>query len=278
MQTIHDGWYTAFNIKEGVWAIDDNGQDNFYAILGSEKNMMIDNGWGGGDLPALMNRLSHRPWFTADTHFHIDHCVGNLFFDDAYIHPLDLQFLADEEAEVKQEWIRNHPEVNKHAYADFKTLSGTMGRKRTLPITDGQVFDLGNRKVTAYHIPGHTIGSVCFIDDMTRTIFMGDMYIPLQEWNELWLQIPGCAPLEAALKSIRKVISLKNDFDTVVCGHGNNYFMSVSVLYELEDALDGICSGRYQGLPVTGVPGSDRVKVYRAEHVGFVYDPENISE
>ena len=43
-----------------------------------------------------------------------------------------------------------------------------------LPMEDGQVFDLGDRKVTAYHCPGHTAGEMVFIDDKSRILFLAD--------------------------------------------------------------------------------------------------------
>ena len=37
-----------------------------------------------------------------------------------------------------------------------------------------QVIDLGKRKVTVYECPGHTPGSVTFLDENSRILFMGD--------------------------------------------------------------------------------------------------------
>ena len=42
------------------------------------------------------------------------------------------------------------------------------------PLEDGQVIDLGNRKVTVVACPGHTPGSITFLDENTCTLFMGD--------------------------------------------------------------------------------------------------------
>ena len=37
-----------------------------------------------------------------------------------------------------------------------------------------QVFELGDRTVTAYHCPGHTFGEMVFLDDKTKTLLLGD--------------------------------------------------------------------------------------------------------
>jgi hydroxyacylglutathione hydrolase len=41
-------------------------------------------------------------------------------------------------------------------------------------LADEQVIDLGNRKVAAYHCPGHTSGCMAFLDEATRIFFLGD--------------------------------------------------------------------------------------------------------
>jgi glyoxylase-like metal-dependent hydrolase (beta-lactamase superfamily II) len=42
------------------------------------------------------------------------------------------------------------------------------------PLEDEQVIDLGNRKVTVYACPGHTPGSITFLDENSRSLFLGD--------------------------------------------------------------------------------------------------------
>lgn len=43
-----------------------------------------------------------------------------------------------------------------------------------LPLADGHVFDLGGRKLSVIHTPGHSRGSVCIFDEQTGTLFTGD--------------------------------------------------------------------------------------------------------
>ncbi|NLI52909.1 MAG: MBL fold metallo-hydrolase [Clostridiales bacterium] len=276
MQTFSDGWYTASNIKEGVWAIDDNGQDNFYAVLGKERSLMIDTGFGAGDLGALTQKLSHKPWFAVNTHCDFDHCLGNDFFNTVYIGPGDIDTLNNTNPELirKRLWI--DPEINKtdRNWGPGVELGGTRAKQKTLLLEDGQSFDLGGRTVTAYHIPGHSVGSMCFIDDKSRTCFMGDMYVPLQEWNELWCHMDRCTSVAVILNSINRVRGLKSKFDLIVSGHGSNYALEAGRLDEFAEGLEGIVSGRIVGEPVETVVGPGYA--VRFNHVGIIYNPNKI--
>jgi glyoxylase-like metal-dependent hydrolase (beta-lactamase superfamily II) len=54
-------------------------------------------------------------------------------------------------------------------------------------VADGEVLDLGGRKLLVVHSPGHTRGSICIYDEITGTLFAGDNLqareTTLCEWN-----------------------------------------------------------------------------------------------
>lgn len=276
MQIISDGWYTAYNLKKGLWGIDDFGHDTFYAVIGEKRALMIDNGYGAGRLDEFMARLTDLPWITAATHGHIDHCNGNDFFDEAYLAEEDFELLDDEEKDIKRELLLRDPRILIGHESGFRTIGGCHARKATHIIEDGQVFDLGGRTVTAWKVPGHTNGSVCFIDDWTRSLFIGDMYVPLQEWNEMWFHVPNCAPLSVAAKSVRRAWDMHSQYNTVLSGHGTNFTLLPRRLKELADALDGLVGGSIQGSVFPNQFGDSETRVYRQDHFGIVYDTEKI--
>ena len=41
-------------------------------------------------------------------------------------------------------------------------------------LNEGDVIELGNRKLTVYHIPGHTPGSILLLDQKTKLLLSGD--------------------------------------------------------------------------------------------------------
>ena len=84
-ETIGDGWFLAHRLGEAIWRISDHGQDNIYLVAGSKAALLIDTGWGVGDLPAFAARLTPLPLSVANTHGHVDHALGNDQFDRVYI-------------------------------------------------------------------------------------------------------------------------------------------------------------------------------------------------
>ena len=41
-------------------------------------------------------------------------------------------------------------------------------------VSDGYIFDLGNKKLRVIECPGHTAGSICLLDTTDNILFSGD--------------------------------------------------------------------------------------------------------
>jgi glyoxylase-like metal-dependent hydrolase (beta-lactamase superfamily II) len=98
------------------------------------------------------------------------------------------------------------------------------------PLHDGMVFDLGGRRVTAYHVPNHTPGSTVFIDDKSRIIFTGDA---------VNINIGAVGTVSDALRSVLKVKALGSRYDRIYTGH-IAYANWIEPLPEDLDTLDDI--------------------------------------
>ena len=274
MDTYSDGWYQAQKIADGVWRIDEHGQANFYAAIGRKYAVMIDNGWGAGNLPKLMTALSTLPWFTINTHGDIDHALGNCFFETAFIGAADLPMLTADGADVRRAQIRGNAQTLDVLDSSCASFGGCPAKKETKALTDGQRFDLGGRVLTAWAVPGHTAGSFCFLDDYSRILFAGDMYVPLQEWNAMWMHMPRCTSLETMLASIERMHSLRTQYDRMVSGHGDNCDLRADRLEELAEGLQMLIHGTISGDPVH-TPVGDGLEILFSR-CGLVYDPARL--
>jgi len=134
-------------------------------IVGSERALLIDTGYGIGDYRSYVESLTDRPITVVNTHGHIDHASGNGQFAEAWMNREDWE-LADWHTSLKMR-------RNSEGSADFCELLED-GPWKKLPLEEGQVFDLGDRVVVAHRCVGHTRGSMSFLDSKTGFLFTGD--------------------------------------------------------------------------------------------------------
>ena len=65
-----------------------------YLVTGHERALLVDTGYGVGDLAAFVASLTELPLTVVLTHGHVDHAFGASQFADVRMHPADLPVLA----------------------------------------------------------------------------------------------------------------------------------------------------------------------------------------
>ena len=139
-----------------------------YLVIGKEKALLIDSGFGLGSLKKIVDGLTDKPVILVNTHGHPDHGGGNAEFGAPLLHPDDNEVYAHKCAyETRLEEAR-HWGIPDAA----KKLQPTP--PVPIALEDGHVFDLGGRVLKVIHTPGHTRGSVCIFDEQSGTLFSGD--------------------------------------------------------------------------------------------------------
>lgn len=203
--------YQTNKVADRVWAIVESNTVNIYLIEGKDSALIIDTGYGKGDLKAYIQTLTKLPLIVVNTHGHGDHTGA------------DNQFLK----------IYAHSD-------DFELINASLNQKVNLiPVKEGYTFDLGGRKLEVIEVPGHTHGSICLLDSDNKILFAGDNTNAI-----VWLFLKDCYPLEVYLKSLEKVEKLKNKYNLVMPGHNSplqNSFISEQIAC-VKNILDGTCS------------------------------------
>lgn len=139
-----------------------------YLVLGEERALLIDSGFGLDSLKKVVDGLTDLPIILVNTHGHPDHGGGNAEFGSPYLHPDDNELYAYKCAYETRLEEALHWGVEDVAQRLQRELPDP------IPMEDGHVFDLGGRKLTVYHTPGHSRGSVCILDEQTGYLFAGD--------------------------------------------------------------------------------------------------------
>ena len=141
------------------------GPVKMYLLIGNERALLIDSGYGKIDLKSIVTRITDKPVTLMLTHGHLDHANGSAPFD-AYLHESDFD-VYDRHSD---------PEFLK-PYSKGKIIP----KARLKPLLPGTV-DLGGRKVEVVRTAGHTRGSVCMFDKYSGMAFCGDTINPWDVW------------------------------------------------------------------------------------------------
>jgi hydroxyacylglutathione hydrolase len=210
-------WFETKEVGDMTWAIDDQGGDVMYLVAGQERCLLIDTGWGVGDLPALAASLSPLPLTVVNTHGHPDHVLGNGQFAQVYVHAADEAAARTLPAAERRLWIVNDV-LPKPLPTDFQLDAWAVAGPGALEtIQDGHVFDLGGRTLEVISVPGHTPGSICLMDRQARVLFTGDSVLP----GPLWLHLDESLPLRQYHENLRRLRTFSGEFDTILPGHAD---------------------------------------------------------
>ena len=162
--------------------IDDNtlmiyglARENCYLVMGEQRALLIDTLTGAGNLRAFVREITDLPVFVVNTHGHLDHAGGNFDFESCFIHPSDINMVfSGIKGDNRMSFVRNsvveRGEKDFLAQEDFAPIKPLITR----PIYDGDVFDLGGRCIRTIAVPGHTQGSLVFLDEESGDCFIGD--------------------------------------------------------------------------------------------------------
>ncbi len=202
--------YVAEKIDKDTYRIDESGVANCYLLIGSEKALLIDTGCGAGNLKEAVEKLTQKPILVAVTHRHPDHAGGAWQFGTCYVHKEDMKAIYG---------IMSCPLVSHRMLKILGTCTDCQLKRKKckyIPMQDGHKFELGNRCIEVKSVPGHTRGSVLFLEKEKKFMFTGD------NTNYcLWMHLPGCTSLERWLASAQTILFYYDCGYTAFGGHSN---------------------------------------------------------
>jgi glyoxylase-like metal-dependent hydrolase (beta-lactamase superfamily II) len=270
MAVTTDNWFTTRLVGPRIWAIDDRTQDTIYLVEEPERALLVDTGWGIGDLPALVRSLTDRPVIVVNTHGHPDHVLGDAQFPEVYVPAADLPlaeryFNAGTIDELREGAIR------RIAPAGFDLSGWGNGTPHFVPFAEGHVFDLGNRTLRAIALGGHTPGSTCFLDVENRLLLTGDAILV----GPIWLQLGDSLPLRSFRDNLVRLSGLADQFDALLPAHRDSP-LAKRALDDLIAGLDDILAGRLVGTPEETFAGNGLRCIFPPTGVGVLYRPEHL--
>ncbi|MDR1292087.1 MAG: MBL fold metallo-hydrolase [Clostridiales Family XIII bacterium] len=224
--TIKKLYTDTYSIADGGFG---QGKVYMYLLVGSEKALLVDSGYGLLDLRAITSAVTEKPVVCVCTHGHIDHALGARQFDEAYLHSGDFDVYRQH---TDPAFITNAA-MNGLLIRPPRYMLGNPGYKKSveemagkdypplLALDDRGRFELGGRTLSWRLVPGHTQGSIVVVDEEHATVFDTDAAAP-----GAWLFLPESSPLpeyRAELERYRAFLR-ERDIKRRYVGHAGKAF------------------------------------------------------
>jgi glyoxylase-like metal-dependent hydrolase (beta-lactamase superfamily II) len=177
---------------------------NAWLVVGERASLLIDTGVGVAPLRPAVEILSGNPIICLLTHAHYDHIGGAHEFPDRRAHALEAAILADPNPSATQwgGWLSPASFARLPSeYFDFANYALTPAPPTSL-VAEGDVIDLGGRRLQILHMPGHSPGLLGAFEAETGALFTSDA---LYE-GRLFFDIPG-ADREDAARSLARLVA-----------------------------------------------------------------------
>lgn len=245
--------YRVVQMDSHTWRIQEFGQGcsvSCYLLEGAERALLIDTGFGTIPLKRIVRGLTRRPVTALLSHGHADHIGGAGQFGAPYLHPADAPLYA------------------MHSQDALRALFLPEGERpfavnrRIVLLREGERFGLGGRSLRVIPAPGHSVGSVCFLDEERRWLYTGDTCCEA----DVLLNLEFSASVEVYLDTVRRLG--KEPFDLIWPAH-HRIPVEREVLKEFEEAAERLCEDKSLGETVPFAGKTARRFCWK--RVGIVY-------
>jgi len=180
------------SIAQGVWHIDDAHAQSFYLIEGEKRALVIDTGMEARPLAPVLRTLTERPLVLALTHAHPDHMY----------HADEFQTVCLGKADI-QAW-KGPLKLATDVLVGMRKLPKKKFPVETyVPVTGHTRIDLGGNAIEVIEAPGHTPGSVLYVDHKHRCVFTGDA---VGSGMFVLMALPGCLKLSDYRESLAHLL------------------------------------------------------------------------
>ncbi len=184
-------------------------------ILGQERALLIDTGYGLRDIRPVVRQITDLPLMVMNSHVHTDHTGCNTAFDTVYVPGGEMPKLFDGSLDREREQLfgslrQSRPKLRQFM-VDKEVWATPAGGTRFLPLPEK--IDLGGRELELEIIGGHTPESTMVIDPQSRTAFVADGI-----GTQVWLFLHPTGTVQEYSDSLRR-FSRRTDVDELQLSH-----------------------------------------------------------
>lgn len=234
---LKDNWFTVRQIDDHTYAISELGhweKVHSFLLLGETKAALIDTGLGIDNMKRITDQLTTLPIDVITTHVHSDHIGSHEAYERIYVHENEESWLVNGIVGLSIEQIRANTarDISIPVPKNFNldTYTPFTGKPTGL-LKDGDVLDLGNRKLIIFHTPGHSPGHICIFDETKGYLFTGDL---LYDETPIYAFYPTTNPIDL-VNSLEKITKISNI--NMIYGSHNSLGLPPAILNEVKNAV-----------------------------------------
>lgn len=243
--------------------IGEPGHVNSFLVQGSKSALLLDTGLGVADIRTVAMELTDKPLLVVNSHYHFDHSGGNRLFKEIAIHRVGAPLLERETPEQFAHLYMEYTRQMLAAWGPYKKADDLyfhlltaerlirplpqgfdpaayriLPSKATRLLEEGDVLDLGGRRLEVLHTPGHSPDCICLIDRENGLLFGGDTVNtgPVYAHTE-------DADLDVFAKSLARLAEMRSDLRRVFVCHYLRLENEPSLLVEMADGFQRILAG-----------------------------------
>ena len=273
-----EDWFAVREVEPGIHLLCEPPHVNSYLISGSAQAVLFDTGMGISDIKTIVSGLTDLPIQVVNSHHHFDHIGGNQLFSGGAIHEAGADLVQQEIPPLWLESAMEYIEGMLEQVPVFENLDRRYFRlltadttPRPLPaefnpsewrivptaptrlLRDGDVLDLGGRKLHVIHTPGHTVDGICLFDDATGALFGGDTIMT----GPIYTHLPTGDLGDLARSARRLATELGREVKTIYCQHMLRYAVDRAFIDEVADGAEAVVEGQIRPVPGIDIMGQD---------------------
>ncbi|MFA8433391.1 MAG: MBL fold metallo-hydrolase [Marinifilaceae bacterium] len=162
-------WFVVEKLDNKTYVISEpnSSQGNScFLLLGDREAILFDSGTGeneGKGIARITDTITNLPLTLLLSHFHFDH-IGNTE---------EFSRIGIPELDCFRSRIARDSILNLSCKEVLSENTKSLKVSKCFPV--GEEIDLGNRRITILHTPGHSRESISIVDRENKYVFMGDL-------------------------------------------------------------------------------------------------------
>lgn len=271
------GWFTVMPVEPNLHMVAEPGHVFSWLIHGAERSILLDTGLGIADIAAAIEPARTSPVTVVNSHTHFDHVGGNELFDSVLMHEAGPAWLernsSDHELEAydrlaagiepaferfqaadRESWFVLSPDQRPRPWPAAQVAAGRWRLSPPEPtglLADGDVIDLGDRRLRVVNTPGHCPEHICMLDEGAGILFAQDQAY----YGEHLVYLPESSVTDYARSCRRLADELRGSLRSIYCAHSLRPTVWPGFLDELADAAEEVAGGEAALEPMRGLFG-----------------------